>query len=393
MMEIMPNSIPIRTALIICPDEEGVGSVNRSLLGLTIGQRLMLSLEAGGITRVAFIGAGEKPRSNQAKIDILFPEEVRFDPGEVFVVVPCDLVFDRNLLSHAESIPKELPIRRLPVSKWNNVISTANDWMKKTCSGAAETGSDFAIRVVDDETAALAERSLLLSLKKSADGVISRNINRKISTAISRQLARYPIRPNHVTAVVFLVGVMSGPFAWLGTYTGFALGGFCYWFSAVLDGCDGEISRLKYQGSPLGAWLDTIVDDLVCLSYIVGMYMALSRNAEHSYWFWIGIVAITFYLATLLPRYYIMAFYSGSGDYQKMAADQRPVEISIITKLSLATRDVVFRTDFLPFYAMVTALVGFVPAFAAPFAIGTIASAIDSIVSLLKYKKQSTAPH
>jgi phosphatidylglycerophosphate synthase len=246
------------------------------------------------------------------------------------------------------------------------------------------------VRNGDDVTAA--ETILLASLVKPTDGVISRNLNRKISTFFSRRLARYDVSPNHVTLVVFLIGIASGPLAYRGTYEGFVLGGFCYWFSAVLDGTDGELSRLKYLGSPLGAWLDTITDDAVCLSYVVGLYSALARDADWPHWRWIGIVGTAFFLATVLPRYYLMARVSGSGDYQKMAADVRPGQRGLLSRIALRLRDVVFRTDFLPFYAFVTAILGVVQAFALPFAIGAVASSVDTMKSCVKYRRSSSRP-
>jgi len=242
--------------------------------------------------------------------------------------------------------------------------------------------------VVGPGDVAEAEDVLLASLVKPTDGVISRNLNRKISMFFSRRLARRDVSPNHVTLVVFLLGIASGPLAYRGTYEGFVVGGFCYWFSAVLDGTDGELARLKYLGSALGAWLDTITDDVVCLSYVVGVYLALARDVDQPHYKWFGIVGTTFFLATVLPRYYLMARESGSGDYQKMAADVRPEDRGLLSRIALTLRDVVFRTDFLPFYAFMTAIFGVVPAFALPFAVGAVASSVDTLMSFLAYRRR-----
>ena len=32
---------------------------------------------------------------------------------------------------------------------------------------------------------------------------------------------------------------------------------------SILDGCDGELARVRFQQSKLGAWLDTFVDDVL----------------------------------------------------------------------------------------------------------------------------------
>jgi phosphatidylglycerophosphate synthase len=237
-----------------------------------------------------------------------------------------------------------------------------------------------------------AETLLLRALVKPADGVVSRRLNRRISTSITRRLVRLPLEPNHVTAVVFAIGVLSGPFAGAGTYLGFALGGFCYWFSAVLDGCDGEISRLKYLGSPLGAWLDTVVDDLVGLSWLLGMYWGLHRGAAHPWWLWIGAGAIGCFLLTIGPRYWLFATRVGAGDHQQLAARTRPRDSGLVARVGLFFRDVVFRTDFLPFAGMVTAACGVVQVFAAAFAAGSIAGVIDTVVTLVRVRRAGGKP-
>ena len=117
--------------------------------------------------------------------------------------------------------------------------------------------SGAGYQVLSSATDRVAAEDLLMgSLVKDADGIISRNINRKISCFISRRLAGTSIHPNQVTAIVGLIGFAAFPFAMQGTWQGFALGGLCYYVSAILDGVDGELSRLKHLGSPLGAWLE-----------------------------------------------------------------------------------------------------------------------------------------
>ncbi|MCA9544646.1 MAG: CDP-alcohol phosphatidyltransferase family protein [Myxococcales bacterium] len=236
-----------------------------------------------------------------------------------------------------------------------------------------------------------AEDLLLQALRKPADGMISRHINRHISLAISRRLAKTAVRPNHITAVVAFIGVLSGPLAWYGgAYWGLALGALCYYLAAILDGCDGEISRLKALGSPLGAWLDTITDNVVCLSFILGAYGRVQADAPGRLWAWVGLVGVGFFLLTLIPRYYVMATRMGSGDYQKLAATQRAVAPSGFGRVVQGAKDVVFRNDFLPFFAFVTALLGHPGVFLLPFAVGAVFAAGDAVWPLLQPRPAST---
>jgi phosphatidylglycerophosphate synthase len=56
------------------------------------------------------------------------------------------------------------------------------------------------------------------------------------------------------------------------------VGAFLFQMQSILDGCDGEMSRVTSRGSHLGEWLDTVGDDLTNYGFFagtaVGMYKA-----------------------------------------------------------------------------------------------------------------------
>ena len=238
---------------------------------------------------------------------------------------------------------------------------------------------------------ALAEKMLIRSLTKSADGVISRHINRKISGAVSRVLAPTSIRPNMVTAVVALIGFAALPLAMAGTYECIALAAFCYYFSAILDGVDGELSRLKFQGADLGAWLDTLTDDAVCVAYLLGLFHALSHGGIYHDWtLWTG-VTIGSFMLTVGPRYYLMLTSVGAGDHQKIAAARKGGEKGFFGKIVDVLGDTVFRTDFLPFFAFVTALLDIPWFFAISFGIGSILAMFETFYTVWKFKSGSAS--
>lgn len=246
--------------------------------------------------------------------------------------------------------------------------------------------------VPSDKNIRGAENFLLSRLIKKADGVVSRNINRKISLSITRRLMTTAVTPNQVTAVVMLVGILSGPVtAGAGGYIGLVLGALLYYAAAVLDGCDGELSRLRFQGTPYGAWLDTVVDDAVGLSYITGLYIYLSMQSAG--WGWVGCIAIFFYVLTLAPRYYVMAFFMGSGDYQKLSSlKPRPATTGVLFQAVRMFEDTVCRTDFIPFAAVVTAVLHSSEIFAGLFMLGCIGSAIDSLATFFSMRERTKIP-
>ncbi|MEZ4469824.1 MAG: CDP-alcohol phosphatidyltransferase family protein [bacterium] len=234
-----------------------------------------------------------------------------------------------------------------------------------------------------------AERLLIQSLTKPADGVVARNINRKLSGPLTRLLAPHPVHPNMVTAVVCLIGVLSLPFNALGTHAGFALGGLCYYLSSVLDGVDGELSRLKYLGSPLGAWLDTIVDDIVGTAYLVGLYVGLDKGVTHEGWFWAGTVALVAYFLTVLPRYWLMVTSVGVGDHQAIAAQRLATEKGAFGKAVDFVASTLFRLDFLVFFAFMVSLAGAPWIYGAVFAVGAVMSFVETIYTVATLRRSA----
>jgi CDP-L-myo-inositol myo-inositolphosphotransferase len=46
----------------------------------------------------------------------------------------------------------------------------------------------------------------------------------------------------------------------LGGYFFLVVGGVLAQFASIVDGCDGEVARLKYQSSDVGGWYDAVLD-------------------------------------------------------------------------------------------------------------------------------------
>lgn len=236
-----------------------------------------------------------------------------------------------------------------------------------------------------------AEVLLIKSLTKAADGMIAKTLNRKISGRLTRICAPHGVHPNMVTALVATIGILSAPFSAMGTYTGFLLGGLCYYIASVLDGVDGELSRLKFLSSPTGAWLDTITDDVVGTAYLIGLYYGLNRSADHTWWMYIGIAGVSLYILTMAPRYWLMITAVGTGDLQVISAQRLAEEKGAFGRAVDAVASTIFRLDFLTFMAFVLALIGMPWLFAAGFAIGGVLSFVETIYTVYRVKSASPA--
>src|SRR4029077_12407300 len=119
-------------------------------------------------------------------------------------------------------------------------------------------------RVGNEQQRRLAERKLDGWLVKPTDGIFAR-ANRTISIPISRRIISFPITPNMVSLFTLGVSFAAGVFLALGGYWNMLTGAVLSWFSSVLDGCDGEVARLKMRESAFGCWLETICDNLYYL--------------------------------------------------------------------------------------------------------------------------------
>ena len=122
------------------------------------------------------------------------------------------------------------------------------------------TGEEW-IDVDTPEAVGEARRRLLASLTKgSQDGYISLRLNRPLSTRLSARLSTTGITPNQITVISFLISLGGAGLLSVGMFATGVLGGLLVQAASVIDGCDGEIARLKHLSSPRGAWLDTILD-------------------------------------------------------------------------------------------------------------------------------------
>ena len=114
---------------------------------------------------------------------------------------------------------------------------------------------------VDDEKAFKKAENLLISnLKKASDGPVSRYLNRPLSTLLTRLLLNTNITPNHISIFSFMLSILGAVFFFLEGYINLLIGGILAQISSIIDGCDGEIARLKFKATEFGGWFDAVLD-------------------------------------------------------------------------------------------------------------------------------------
>jgi len=141
-----------------------------------------------------------------------------------------------------------------------------------------------------------AEDWLLRGLIKDTESFMSRHVERPISLAITRRLVLTSITPNTMTAVSVGIGLLGAPF-FLSPNAGFQLTGSLLFLShSILDGCDGELARLKFMESRWGGLLDFWGDNVVHVAIFFCMAAGWGL-ATQSPWPWLAGASAT--MATL----------------------------------------------------------------------------------------------
>ncbi len=124
-----------------------------------------------------------------------------------------------------------------------------------------------------------AERELYRRLGRGGDGWFTRVVDRRFSGAITRCILPTGISPNQVTIVSIAIGIAGGWCFARGSSGAAMAGALLFLLSTIVDGCDGEIARLTFRESPLGARLDILGDNLVHFFLFGGIAIGLYRRS------------------------------------------------------------------------------------------------------------------
>ncbi len=283
---------------IIEPRSEDAFGAGRSLLGLTRTERARRMLVAAGLNEAGSPG-GANPL-------VLYPaawvapapfgrELAAIEPGADEVVAVSAEEASWPVLVLGSAARSRLVDDADPVAVHARCLSQATRYVAPATP---------VVLVQDHQTAREAHQMLLRSLRKPIDGVVSRTLNRPVSLFMSSFWVRTPLTPNMLTTITFMIALAA---AVLAIQSEFVWATLVMQFASILDGCDGEVARLKYQSSKLGGWLDNVFDDLSNMAFILGMGIGLYRDPGvaapwNQVWLWAGIISV---LAMLVSFYFV----------------------------------------------------------------------------------------
>ncbi len=150
---------------------------------------------------------------------------------------------------------------------------------------------------------ACARRRLLGSLSKPTDGAVARHINRRVSRVVTGWVLDSRVSPNQMTLVANAIGFAGVWIVAQATWTSILVGAALVQLQSILDGCDGELARLKFAGSKLGEWLDNVLDDTINIVYGAALGHAVAVLLDAPVFRWLGFVTAAGYTISNAVQY------------------------------------------------------------------------------------------
>ncbi len=367
----------IRKALVLLPPgtertDDAVSPLS-PLGGLTLIQRLLYSLQWAGIDEGVVLSRGEWPGlahhirkdpritafsllSTRASRDYFAEGNEGFSSREAFIVQFPSWIIDRNVLkdlcarkeplteivlfepppSADESGRGGPPLALVPGGSARDLIRAWEDReplddgvhrLRDTVRARSEhLPDDAVIRVEHESDLPLAERQLFQRLIKPTESFLSRKFERRISLAITRRLLQTRITPNQISIASIMVGVLSSLLFLGDSRILHILGGSLLLLSSIVDGCDGEIARLRFQESKLGSWLDFLGDNVVHLSVFLCLGFGLTLRGEGNVYALLGCLAAVGNLGAA-SAVFLRVFLRGGGGVITFATPVRVEEM------------------------------------------------------------------
>jgi hypothetical protein len=181
------------------------------------------------------------------------------------------------------------------------------------------TRFEGGLRVVDEQTRRAAEDAVFAALFRADLGFVARRFNKPISVRLTRHLlVRSRITPNQITLFAAALGLVGCALMATGRYLWVVLGLALEHTQSVLDGCDGELARVRFQQSKLGAWLDTFVDDVLNVSMTAAAGVGLWRAGAGGWALGVGLSGAAMLLLSNLIIMRDMRRQKATGDLMDM---------------------------------------------------------------------------
>ncbi|MGZ8997539.1 MAG: CDP-alcohol phosphatidyltransferase family protein [Allosphingosinicella sp.] len=259
----------------------------RLIAGVTAAARILREIEAAGARRVWLVADDDETLSSDVARDC-----ARLVPGlEVRQVPQARLaashagasgiaIFSGDHLIPAASLRPLLGRDSATLVHHGATIATrlqAGARFDSASLGGKATHDEEATDILALVPHARATATILKGTGKDSDGLVSRWINRPISRRITALLINVGwLRPIHMTWCTAAIGLLMAASLFFGGENGLVIGAWLLQAASVIDGVDGEMARATYRSSEQGATLDTVVDMITNLAFVLGMTVSLT---------------------------------------------------------------------------------------------------------------------
>jgi phosphatidylglycerophosphate synthase len=316
-----------RLLVLAAPEPEGGVSLATPLLGLPIARRIALAA-----SRAGFEAVFEQPP----------PPEVPLAP--LLEGTGARVIARSSNPASSEPGPARTVLLQpgiLPQARWLESLVRGG----AAVEASSGTPGSFAIRSAADLPRA--ERWLLSSLVKEDEGFMSRHVERRISLAISRRLAATSVTPNAMTVASVLVGLAGAAFFVSPRPALQFTGALLFLLHSILDGCDGELARLKFQESRFGGVLDFWGDNVVHAAVFACIAVGWSRS-DSAGSLWPAAAGAAAVAGTLLSAAFVFRFAMQGRDRERDGTSPQFTSVSRApaTRLSRMA-DALARRDFI----------------------------------------------
>lgn len=109
-------------------------------------------------------------------------------------------------------------------------------------------------------------------------------LHRPLAYGFVSLIYRSSITPNQVTFMAMAVGVAAAACWFVGSPAVMVAGGVLLWLSAILDGADGILARVKRMSSPAGRALDGLADLVVGVSSSAAALYHIATQGQLALW-------------------------------------------------------------------------------------------------------------
>ena len=343
----------VRSTLLLTDENEPI--LQETVAGLPLRERIRRASERAGFQQVAYLTnlepGQEQPAASSDHLYALLKPGYLPDTGfleALQAVPPGQFLVGEAALVHRSCNPDSFLQQLSKHSARPDLFALLQSEFP---TQSMEPGGGRLYPLKNREDISAVEDHLFQSLLKNTEGFMEKHLERKISLALSRRLAFTSITPNQMTVLSLCVGLVGAGLMAIPAYPWAVVGSLLFIAHAILDGCDGELARIKFLQSRFGGLLDYWGDNVVHSAVFLAIAVAWSQKQPGPLPYALAGLAIFGGLASA-GWIYFLTMHNKSGDDPLYTSVSNAKEKSRLTKVAdmLSRRDFIYLVAVLAFF-------------------------------------------